>query len=388
MSPENTTSNTKVCPTCGTRLSENATRCLVCGRTFNVPAAVKPTPSNPVAGPRLPELKLSLPAALGLIVLVLALGAAIVFLILQGTGHVTTPTGTPTVTSTPTNTLVPTATLVPTLAATATPLPPIDYTIQSGDLCSGLAAYYKVSIQSIIDINSLDSNCTLYPGTTIKIPVPTPTATAQPTATLSAAEATANSCGTVQYQVKDNDTLSTISLNYNISVDSIKTFNNLPSDSVWVGEYLSLPLCERLPTEGPTPTPTAPPPYPAASLLLPNDGVVFPNTTDVITLQWSSVGTLRSNETYMVTIEDVTSTGTKRDVEYVTDTKLNVPVSLRPLDNTSHIFRWWIIAVRQTGSNADGTPIYVTGSATSDMRVFGWAGTSGSGSSAGTTVTP
>jgi LysM repeat protein len=375
MSPENTTSNTKVCPTCGTRLSENATRCLVCGRNFSVPTSTKPVQSNPVESPRLPELKLSLPAALGLIVLVLALGAAIVFLILQGTGHVATPTSTPTLTLTPTSTVAQ-PTVIPTVVPSFTPLPPITYTIQSGDLCSGLAAYYHVSINSIIDLNSLDANCDIYPGNTIKIPQPTPTASPQPTGTLSAAEATSAACQTFQYTVKANDTLSSISINYNISVASIQSFNNIQSDFVWSGEILNLPLCQRLPTEGPTPTPTTPPPYPAANLLLPDDGVVYSSVTDTIILQWSSVGTLRDNEAYMVTIEDVSSTGTKRDVEYVRDTKLTVPLSLRPLDNTSHIFRWWVVAARQTGSNADGTPIYVTNGATSSTRVFGWAGTS------------
>jgi len=251
--------------------------------------------SNPVESPRLPELKLSLPAALGLIVMILALGAAIVFLILQGTGRVATPTGTPTITVTPTNTSIPKPTEEPTLAPTYTPLAPIDYTVVSGDLCSSLAVIYGVSINSIIDLNNLDTNCTLYPGTAIKIPRPTPTVTPQATATLSAAEATSSACQTIQYTVVDNDTLSSISLNYNISVDSIKNYNNLSSDNVWKGEVLNLPLCERLPTEGPTPTPTTPPPYAAPNLLLPNDGIVYSSVTDTITLQWSSVGTLRSN---------------------------------------------------------------------------------------------
>jgi LysM repeat protein len=376
MSPENTNSNTKVCPTCGTRLSENATRCLVCGRSFSVPTSTKPTQSNPVESPHLPELKLSLPAALGLIVLILALGAAIIFLVLQGTGHVATPTVTPTVTLTATSTLVP-STVVPTVAVTNTPMPPVTYTVKAGDYCSSLALIYKVSINSIITANSLDSDCTLIPGDVIKIPQPTPTATAQPTGTLSPAEATSSACQSLPYVVLANDTLSSISLNYNISVDSIKNYNNLPSDIVWPGENLNLPLCQRLPTEGPTPTPTTPPPYPAPNLLLPNDGIVYSSITDAIVLQWSSVGTLRDNEAYMVTIEDVTSTGTKRNVQYVTDSKANVPVSLRPLDNTSHIFRWWVVVARQTGSNTDGTPIYAANGTSSLMRVFGWAGTNG-----------
>ena len=386
MSPENT--NTKVCPTCGTRLSENATRCLVCGRNFTVAApAAKTEKSNPVESPRLPELKLSLPAALGLIVLILGLGAVIVFLVLQGTGRVTSPTETPTMTLTPTNTLVP-ATVETTVAPTFTPLPPIDYTIKDGDLCSSLAAYYGVSIQSIIDLNNLDTNCTIYPGGSLKIPQPTPTATAQPTGTLSPAEATSAACQTLPYTVAENDSLSSISANYSISVESIKNFNNLPSDNVWVGESLSLPLCERLPTEGPTPTPTTPPAYPAPNLLLPNNGIVYSSVTDTITLQWSSVGTLRDNEAYQITIEDLSSEGTKRSVQYVTDTKVTVPLSLRPQDNTSHIFRWWVIAARQTGSNADGTPIYVTGGATSEMRVFGWIGTNGGSVSPTATTQP
>jgi LysM repeat protein len=378
MTPEKSnTSTSKVCPTCGTRLSENATRCLVCGRNFTTTTTTntKTAQANPVESPRLPELKLSLPLALGLIVAILLVGAAIVFFILRGTGLVASPTATPTVSPTPTNTATARPTSEPTLAATATPLAPIEYVVQAGDLCSSLAARYNVSITSIEQLNNLSSECVLTENQKILIPQPTPTPTSLPTATLSPAEATESACGTLQYQVADNDTLSSISANYNISVESIKNFNKLSSDIVWKGMYLSLPLCERLPTEGPTPTATTPPPYPAPSLLLPVDGIVYSNITDTITLQWSSVGTLRQNEAYQVTIEDVTSGGTSRSVQYVTDTKLTVPATLRPLDNTSHIFRWWVIAARQSGTNTDGTPIYETNGATSEMRVFGWAGT-------------
>lgn len=364
----------KVCPTCGTRLSENATRCLVCGRNFTVTS--KPSQESPVESPRLPELKLSLPAALGLIFLVLAVGAGIVYLILQGTGKITAATPDATMTVTPTMTASPQPSSEPTLAPTYTPLPPIDYVVQENDQCVLLAAYHDVSLQSIIDANGLTSDCILAVGQTIKIPQPTPTATAQPTSTQSSSQSTSEACQTLDYTVAENDTLSSIAANYNIAIDSIKSYNNTTSDVVWVGMQLKLPLCMRLPTEGPTPTPTTPPPYAAPSLLLPVDGVVYANTTDVITLQWSSVGTLRENEVYMVTIEDVTSNGVSRVVQYVTDTKLTVPVSLRPTDSTSHIFRWWVVAARQAGFNADQTPIYETNGAISTARVFGWAGTS------------
>ncbi len=377
MTPESNTNLPKTCPTCGTRLSENATRCLVCGRSFTT--TTKKASTNPVESPKLPEFKISLPAAIGLIVLVLGLGAALIFIILRTTGRVTTPTETPTVTLTPTLTLTPSPSLEPTQGPTETPLPPSEYVVKSGDMCSSIAAQFKVSINSIVELNNLPSDCgTLYENQKLLIPRPTPTATSMPTATMSAAEATEQACGTVPYEVKENDTLSSISANYNISVDSIKNFNGLTSDNVFVGLTLNLPLCERRPTEGPTPTATLPPPYGSASLLLPADGSVFSNVNESIALQWSSVGTLRDTEAYAVTVEDVTAGGGKKVVEYTKETKFIVPTSLRPMDNTFHIFRWWVVAVRQTGSTAEGQAEYVEYGTISTYRVFGWSGTAGS----------
>lgn len=375
MTPEKTNPTPKTCPTCGTRLSENATRCLVCGRNFTT--TTKKTEETPIQNPKLPELKISLPAAIGLIVLILGLGAALIFVILQTTGRVATPTETPTPTQTPTLTLTPTATLEPTIGPTATLQPPQEYTVKDDDLCSSIAVMYGVSIQSIANTNALPPDCgTLYVGQKLLIPFPTPTVTPMPTATLSAAEATQQSCGTLSYQVTENDTLSSISANYNISIETIKNWNALSNDIVWPGMFLNLPLCERMPTQGPTPTATLLPPYSAASLLLPADGSVFTNVNESIVLQWSSVGTLLPSEAYAVTIEDV-STGNKRIVEYTTDTKFSVPTSLRPLDNTFHIYRWSVVAVRQSGTTADGQPEYAVHGSESAFRVFGWSGTSG-----------
>jgi len=312
-------------------------------------------------------------------ILVLGLGAAIVFFVLKGTGNVASTTATPTMTITPTFTITPLPTGTPTLGPTATSEPPIEITIRAGDYCASLAGIYHVSVQSIVDLNNLPPECgTLYEGQALKIPRPSPTASPAPTGTLAPAQATNQACGVVQYEVKDTDTLSSISLNYNISVESIKNFNNLPNDNVWPGMFLDLPLCERRPTEGPTPTPTAPPPYPAVNLLLPADGTVYTNASETITLQWASAGTLRENEAYAVTVEDVTAGGTAKATQYVTDNKMIVPSTLRPTDNTNHIFRWYVVVVRQTSTTTDGQPVYQTNGQVSQMNVFGWSGSSSS----------
>jgi LysM repeat protein len=371
MPDSNTTS--KVCPTCGTRLSENATRCLVCGRNFT--ASGGGAVAKSVQAPRLPEMTINLPVALGLVILLLAIGAGIVYGVLKGTNQVVAPTPTETATLTPTVTLTPTASLTPTLEPTATPLPPLDYYVKQGDTCGGIALFFKVSVQSIVLLNSLPADCTsLYIGQKLSIPQPTPTASPQPSATLSQSEATEAACEKIEYTVKANDTLGGIAANYNVEKDAIVSYNGMTSEVVYEGQTLKIPLCARKPTAGPTPTATPPPPYPAPNLLLPADGSSFTAANDSITLQWASVGTLRQNEAYAVTIEDLTGGTGRKLVDYVTDTKYTVPATFRPVDTVPHIIRWIVIPVRQTGSSKDGSPIWDTGGAPSTPRVFSWWG--------------
>jgi LysM repeat protein len=90
------------------------------------------------------------------------------------------------------------------------------------------------------------------------------------------------------YNVGENDTLSGIAANYNVSVDTLKAYNGLTSNNIYSGQSIVIPLCERLPTEGPTPTATNPPPYAATNLLLPADGAVFTGSNDSVTLQWAA----------------------------------------------------------------------------------------------------
>jgi LysM repeat protein len=279
-----------------------------------------------------------------------------------------TPTETATITPTPTETLAPTE--IPS----ETPLPPIDYTVRSGDTCGGLAVAFSVSVQSIVIENKLPASCIISVGQALKIPYPTSTPKPPPTEVPNEATQTANACEKVQYTVQANDTLGSISANYNVPQDAIKFYNGLASDNVLLGTTIVIPLCERFATPGPTPTATLPPPYPAANLLLPPDGAAFTLANDVVTLQWAGIGTLREDEAYQVTIEDITSGQGRRLTAYVTDTKFIVPTSFRPNDNLAHVIRWWVSTVRQNGVDEQGQPFYESAGATSEKRVFTWVG--------------
>jgi len=174
--------------------------------------------------------------------------------------------------------------------------------------------------------------------------------------------------------VGENDTLSGIAANYAVSVETLKTYNGLPSNTVWVGQVIDIPLCERLPTAGPTPTPTLPPPYPPTNLLLPADGAVFAGNNESVTLQWAAVGGLLENELYAITIEDLTEGQGKKLVDYTSDTKYNIPANFRPAENAPHVIRWWVQPVRQSGTTDEGDTIWVPAGSQCNPRVFSWSG--------------
>ncbi len=376
MTAEKLSTSQKVCPTCGTRLSENATRCLVCGRAITSTATPKSETDSSIQGARMPTLSLSLPLVIGLFFLLIAIGAGGAYLFARQApatilDYTSTPTPTATATITPTFTATSTGTPVPT----ATLLPPKEYVVKASDSCVGIAYLFNVSVNAIVLANDLPADCgVLSIGQKLQIPQPTPTATSQATSTANVTQATESDCELFDYVVKDGDTLGSIAANYNVPQQSIKEYNGLPSDIVQLGQTLHIPLCKRLPTPGPTSTPTPPPPYLAANLLLPADGASFISASDVITLQWSSVATLRQNESYAVTIEDLTAGTGDKVIDYVSETKYIVPSSLRPSGNTPHIFRWTVVPVRQTGSTKDGQATYEQAGAVSSPRVFSWVG--------------
>ncbi len=381
MSPDTpSTSKTKICPTCGTRLSENATRCLVCGTVLGAPAAPKAArqAEKSVQASRMPQVTLSLPAALGLLALFIVVGALVVYFGLRSgvTGRtINDPTEIPSPTGTATPSATATETLIPSPIPTFTIQAPFDYTVAGGDNCGSIAFTFGVSVQSIIILNNLPASCNnLFIGQVLKVPYATATAAPLPTETPLAGTQTALACDHVRVTVQENDTLSSIALNYAVPMAAIKDYNGLSTDNVFVGQSLTIPLCARAATAGPTPTATIPPPYPAPNLLLPSDGAAFTLANDLVTLQWASVGTLREGEAYQVTVEDVTGSQGQRITDYVTDTKYIIPTTFRPKDNVAHILRWWVAPVRQTGNDEQGQPIYVSAGTISEKRVFTWTG--------------
>jgi LysM repeat protein len=370
----------RICPSCGTRIADTASRCAVCGMVFESgPGRTARVPSR-ISGS---SATLNLPVGVVIAgpILSLIIGAlAVVFLVRSGhfPGAPSTPAVLPSVSPTITLTSLPTDTPAPT--STPSPLPPIRMTVQAGDTCLGLAA--KAGIQDInliTNANGKAVNCdNLQPGQELLFPRPTPTMPPASTATAGVFKQTETACTFDSYKVDTGDTLSGIARAYNVSIESIKKWNSqysFANDVVFEGMVLRIPLCERLATPGATPTPTTPPPYPAPNLLSPRDGAPFGASDQEIALQWAAVATLRDNEEYQVTIENISSGNGDKFLNYVKDTRFIVPVSLRPTDGSTRIYRWSVSVVRISGTTDAGNPIYVSAGQTSERRVFAWGGT-------------
>jgi len=373
-------SKSRNCPVCGTKLSENARRCLVCGTDLsnsNEPSSSKIKKTNDrIDSKRIPEVKMNLIALIAIIVVILVLIGLLIFFIVTGgkseaEGGVdpeATITVTPTLTATPSNT--PTQTPLPTW----TPLPPIEYTVKDNETCLDIALQFNTSVQSIILANNLNTSCLISPGNVLQVPQPTLTPSPVPTATPEAFIADVEMCTqTDSIIVEANMTLSSIAANYNVSMSDIRIYNNLPNDIVRQGDKLIIPLCDRLPTAGPTLTPTPLPPYPAPNPLLPRSGAAFAATDEAVTLQWASVASLFPGEVYRVVVQDLTSAEEKILVDYVSDTKYILPASFRPIDTTPHIIQWSVSVARQINSDPN-SPIYEEAGAISVFRVFSWVG--------------
>ncbi len=211
------------------------------------------------------------PIVFGLAALLLVIGiAALIFFFISPNRpefslfatKTPTPTNTATVTLTPTATNTPTSTNTemptPTVTETPTIAGPFVYEVVEGDSCYAIAVKFKVDILLLITVNNLDPACPIKVGDKLTIPGPDtqlPTGTALPPNLRPGTK--------IQYTVVTGDTLGTIALKFNSTVDAIKEENKIQNENeILVGMVLVVPvnLVTPVPTKTIAPTVTGTPP--------------------------------------------------------------------------------------------------------------------------------
>jgi LysM repeat protein len=133
------------------------------------------------------------------------------------------------------------------------------YTVKSGDTLGKIALNHSVSLSDLMSWNGI-KNHLIYPGQVLKV---TKGATAAPQAPTPAAPGPVQpkpNAGTASYKVVSGDTLSHISVKFDMSVAELKSLNGLKNDFLRVGQVLKVVKnAENKPTP-PAVTPAKPQP--------------------------------------------------------------------------------------------------------------------------------
>lgn len=113
----------------------------------------------------------------------------------------------------------------------------IEYTVKAGDSLSKIASSYGITVDRIKSANKLTGN-TIYVGQQLLIPV-SDTKVEEKEQTTSAG---------INYVVVKGDNLYTIANKYGVSVNDIKSLNNLSSNALQIGQVLKIPGTESYTT--------------------------------------------------------------------------------------------------------------------------------------------
>lgn len=108
------------------------------------------------------------------------------------------------------------------------------YTVKSGDTLNQIAQTHKVELNDLVKFNNLEDKNLIFPGQSIKLNLDS----GAETKVEDKEKESAVTEGI--YTVKSGDTLSTIGETHNVSVDQLKTWNNLSSDLIFAGQELSV----------------------------------------------------------------------------------------------------------------------------------------------------
>jgi len=132
----------------------------------------------------------------------------------------------------------------PTALPVSTPLMPeaTHYTVQVGDTVWAIADRFGVTPDALVEANELSEPDRLQPGQELVIPTGEGTASEEPAPAESASPDTGTTEGRRIHTVGSGDTLWSIAIRYDTTVDEIATLNELDSEGLLaLGQELLIP---------------------------------------------------------------------------------------------------------------------------------------------------
>ncbi|MDR0921930.1 MAG: LysM peptidoglycan-binding domain-containing protein [Lactobacillales bacterium] len=147
----------------------------------------------------------------------------------------------------------------PTPSTPETPSNDTTYTVKSGDTISGISARFGISMNELRSWNNLKGDLILIGQVLVvkkgtSVPAPDPSAPPTETPAPSAPVAPSTPSSETKYTVKAGDSIWAISSRYGISMNDLRSWNNLRGDLILVGQVLVV----KKGTSVPVPAPSAP----------------------------------------------------------------------------------------------------------------------------------
>jgi lysozyme len=140
------------------------------------------------------------------------------------------------------------------------------YIVQKGDILSRLASDFNTTTKTLISMNNLSNPDVLYVGQELRVP-------AGSSRSASSSKSSSKSYSSVkkggEYVIQKGDTLSGIAVAAGVSLNDLRSLNNIQGDRIIAGETLAIPSGGKVPTNTQKSKPKTAPVEPAPEVAEP-----------------------------------------------------------------------------------------------------------------------
>jgi LysM repeat protein len=117
------------------------------------------------------------------------------------------------------------------------------YIVQKGDILSQLAVDYDTTTRNLISLNNLSNPDVLYVGQELRVP-----AGRRSSSPASSSKSTSSLKKGGEYEIQKGDTLSEIAVAAGVSIDDLRSLNNIQNDQIFAGAKLDIPSYGKVPS--------------------------------------------------------------------------------------------------------------------------------------------
>jgi len=125
------------------------------------------------------------------------------------------------------------------------------YIVQKGDILSKIAVRFDTTTKTLISMNNLSNPDVLYVGQELRVPAGSGSATySAPASSLGSSVKKGG-----KYVIQKGDSLSAIAVAAGVSLNDLRSLNNIQGDKIFAGETLYIPSYGKVPTTSRKSTP-------------------------------------------------------------------------------------------------------------------------------------